>query len=322
MDDLISKIIKSNLSLIIFLLITPLSLHAEPWFTGPILAPSGVTMPAGHANVEIYAFYATDHSTYNRHGKLTPTPAEKTQQYQALFSYGFTDYVDMQLTLPYILNWQAGQHGQGVGDFNGLLGFQALRQFEHKYLPDLRILLQETLPSGKYDNLNPEFLGTNVTGKGSYQTTFSMAFQYLSHISELQYLQSRLTLNYTLAAPTRINGFGTYGGNSTTQGRVNPGNNFSIDLSGEFSLNQNWVAVMEAYYFRGNKSSFVGNRGINKLGRLNIIGYPGNDEISLAPAFEYNYSENVGIIAGYWYVIKGKATPNFKSPVIALNLYL
>jgi len=313
---------KSGLSFVLVpLLLLSKATYSEPWFTGPILAPSGETTPMEHVNVEIYDFATKNNGVYNRHGKLTPSPSSESNQYQVLYYYGFTTWMDMQLTLPYVFNSASGHHGQGYGDTGVLLGFQILRQNKRRWMPDLRVSIQETLPSGRYDMLNPAFFGTGLTGKGSYQTTFTLAFQHLTPVFQTHYFRTRFTVNYTIPGTVNIQGLSAYAGSTSTQGHINPGSNFSLDLAAEYTVTQNWVAVMEGYYFYGNATRFRGEKGITKVGKLARVGYPDNDEISLAPAIEYNFSNNVGIIAGYWYSIAGRKIARFRAPTIALNLY-
>ena len=189
------KIIKATIFLIALQSIIH-NAHADPWFTGPIIATSGITTPKGHTNIEPYAFYTSNSGVYNRTGKLNPSITSRTDQYQFIYFYGLADNVDMQFSLPYSFNSNLGKRGNGLADTSVLLGFQAFRQKGLR--PNLRIILQELLPNGKYDLLNPSFAGTDSNGKGSYQTTLGLAFQYLSHIKEEHYLSSRLILNYTL----------------------------------------------------------------------------------------------------------------------------
>jgi hypothetical protein len=112
---------------------------ASPWFTGPLLAPAGKTIPAGHINFEPYGFY-TEYPAGFRNIEVTP-----------IFTAGIFNFMDLQASLPYDYSWSNGQHGNGIGDFGIALGFQALRQKENNWLPDLRIVLQELIPTGRFD---------------------------------------------------------------------------------------------------------------------------------------------------------------------------
>lgn len=49
-------VFKSSLGACAFLLLSSTA-NAGPWWTGPLLAPAGHTIPKGHSNLELYGFY-------------------------------------------------------------------------------------------------------------------------------------------------------------------------------------------------------------------------------------------------------------------------
>lgn len=304
----------------LFLLLTPLQTSASPWFTGPILAPSGKTIPRGHVNLETYAFYTENEGVYNRHWRLIHSPGGSSTQANPIFAYGLTDWMDIQYNLPYVINHDRGHTGHHIGDLSATLGFQALEQKDYKWRPDLRVTLQEIFPTGRFEQLNPTNEGTDGTGVGSYQTVVALNFQHLLPIYSF-YLRTRLSLSYLNASGLNIRGHNSYGGNADTNGHIKPGNLYSADLAGEFSLTQNWVLVMEGYYFNRSASHFSGFSGIDRQGLPLVIGYRDVQEVSIAPAIEYNFSENYGIIAGVWLSVRGKDAPDFISTVVAFNAY-
>ena len=111
------------------------------------------------------------------------------------------------------------------------------------------------------------------------------------------------------------------GGGVDTHGANNPGSLLSADLAGEFSMTQNWVAVMEGYYMYHQAGSFKGTVGYDTDGLLEVVGSPQLKTFSLAPAIEYNFSSHYGIIAGVWFAVEGQNSPVFTSAVIAFNAY-
>lgn len=293
---------------------------ASPWFTGPLLAASGRTIPLGHVNLETIGFYTRNIGVFNRHWKLVHTPGNYNVQLNTLLSYGFSNNMDVQYNIPYTFNHNMGQNSRRIGDASILLGFQALRQ-RSIFHPDLRITLQETFPTGRFDDLNPLNQGTDGTGMGSYQTALGLNFQNLSQLGRNHHLRSRLSINYLYASKVHIHGLSSYGGTINTQGQIRPGNLLSIDLAEELSLTQHWVLVMEAYYLTRHATSFKGRLGDIHNGDLAMIGHGTMQEITLAPAIEYNFSEHYGILAGCWFIPRGKNTTDFISGIIAFNAY-
>lgn len=294
---------------------------AGPWYTGPLLAPAGHTIPKGHTNFEMYGFFTEIQGAYNGNGQVSGTPGVRNYVANPIFSHGLTDKVDIQYGVPYNFNQNQNIHARAVGDISVTLGYQMLEQRQSKWRPDLRVTLQETLPSGNYNHLNPALRGTDATGSGSYQTALNLNFQHVLHLKGIHYYRTRLSLGYAYAADVMIDDFSTYGGNPTTRGVIRPGNQASIDLAGELSLTQRWVAVMEAYASNRQATTFTGNPGVDSNGMLNSIGRGAAKFVSLAPAIEYNFSPNIGIIGGVWFTLDGRNTAKFSSTVIALNAY-
>ncbi|MGQ3888996.1 hypothetical protein ACQUW5_08195 [Legionella sp. CNM-1927-20] len=295
---------------------------AGPWYTGPLLAPAGHTIPRGHTNFEPYAFFTENDGVYTRHWRLTHLPHSENIVGNPVITHGLTDKLDIQYLLPYAYNRQQGRSYHHISDVSAVLGYQFLEQGKAKWRPDLRITGQEIFPSGKFKNLNPLNNGADATGLGSYQTGFNLNFQHLLQLTELNYLRTRFSIGYLIPLDVNIRGFTSYGGTATTNGKINPGNMLSLDLAWELNLTQNWVAVMEGYYASRDRTRFRGFRGLTASGSPATIGHNYLEEISLAPAIEYNFNANIGIIGGYWFSITGKDATDFKSVVIALNIYI
>ena len=297
------------------------SIHAAPWYTGPLLAPAGQTIPLGHANVEVYGFSTSRTTIFDNKGKKIHVPRLTNLQTNPLLSYGLADKVDVQLSVPFTKNHTQGRTGKHIGDTSILLGFQALKQQSGSIRPDLRITLQQIIPTGRFDYLNPTDKGVGATGGGGYQNAINLNFQELTQFSELHYLRTRLSLSYLYGFPHAVHGSSAIGGGVDTHGVDKPNGLVSADLAGEYSLTQNWVGVMELYYMYHQPGSFKGTAGFDDDGNLAIVGTPKIDLLSLAPAIEYNFSANYGIIAGVWFAVQGKNAPVFTSTVIAFNAY-
>src|SRR5258708_21053968 len=106
-----------------YLRILPLLLFAhaalaDPWFTGPLLAPAGKPIPANHFNFEPYGFY-TQYPSNFQNLELTP-----------ILTAGINSFMDIQTSIPIDYSWVEGAHGEGLGDYSIALGFQALKQKE------------------------------------------------------------------------------------------------------------------------------------------------------------------------------------------------
>jgi hypothetical protein len=296
---------------LLFLLFFTNAAIASPWFTGPLLAPAGRTIPKGHFNFEPYGFYT----------EYASPPGFKNVEVTPILTVGINSFMDFQAGLPWDYSWDHGQHGRGIGDFGLGFGFQAFKQKQGSLIPDLRIVLQETIPTGRFENLSPQKIFTDQTGFGAYQSIVGLNFQKLFTFGHEHYLRSRLSLAAVFPHGVPVEGINTFGGNEFTAGRVYPGNNYSVDCAVEFTLNQHWVPVMEALYVHSDSTFFNGNPGFAPDGTVGVIGGKGGDSASLAPAIEYNFTANLGVIAGVWFSVTGPHAAKFISSTVAINYY-
>ncbi len=323
------------------LLETPAIADDDPWFVGPLIALSGQALPKGQTNFEFYSFYAPSYGIYNRDWAPTQFPKYVNTQFIPEISYGMMDHMDIELDPTYVINQNQHETGSNMGDTTLILGLQLLDQGTSRLGSDLKLTLQETFPTGIYDHLDPNNIGTDGTGAGSYQTGIGINIQHLSKFKDNHYVNSHLCFTYIHTSPVDLNGYSVYGGTPATKGVINPGHMFSIDAAAEVSLTQNWVAVMEGFFQYQLASSFEGFIGDQVNGipvieikgrrrllflfpsRHNIgrddIGSGNSDMFTLAPALEYNFSENYGLIGGAWFTVIGKNTPSFTSYALAFN---
>ena len=314
-----SQKIKKRLGFLCIILFSKIT-YADPWFTGPILAPAGHTIPRGHTNLEVYGLDVFTNGQYNSSGHVISVPLFKSIIVNPLVTHGFTDWMDFQLSVPYAFNSTQEVNYNRITDTAAGIGIQLVEQKKHQYLPDLRLFIQETFPTGKYEELNPQLLGTDATGLGSYRTQVALNFQYLAELFNLHYLRTRLMLSHLYSSPVHVMGFNSFGGSEITNGTVNSGAENNVDLAFEYTLTQNWVAVMEGYYSQGQSSIFNGILDDIHSGRA----LPLSDkyyEVGLAPALEYNFTSNVGVIGGVWFPVAGKNTSHFLTYVLAINAY-
>ncbi len=293
-----------------FLLLFTNAAIAGPWFTGPLLAPAGRTIPKGHFNIEPYSFYT----------EYASPPGFKNFEVNPFLTVGINSFMDFQAGLPWDYSWVNEQHGRGIGDFGLGFGFQVFKQKQGSLIPDLRIVLQETIPTGRFENLNPQKMLTDQTGFGAYQSIVSLNFQKLFTFGK-HYLRSRVSLAGVFSNTASVEGVNTFGGNEFTSGRVFPGNSYSADWAVEFTLTQHWVAVMEALYVHNDSTFFRGNPGFTADGTVGVIGGKGSEAASLAPAIEYNFTPTLGIIAGVWFSVTGPHDTKFISTTVAVNYY-
>jgi hypothetical protein len=93
---------------------------------------------------------------------------------------------------------------------------------------------------------------------------------------------------------------------------VHPGNTFSSGVGIEVSMTQRWVLATDIVYKMQARTKFQGTT-------VAPVGGGFSDQLSLAPAIEYNWSPNLGAIVGAWFSVYGRNSPQFASGVCSLT---
>lgn len=294
----------------------------KPWFTGPLLAPSGETYPKGAVGLEAYLFYTDTYGHFNRRGQRTHDVAVYSWNPTAVLFMGLTSSSDLQFNVPYYVNERSGQSSRGFGDVSVILGWQAFRDIPNTWKPALKLSLGETFPTGRHENLNPVLSGTDALGAGAFQTSLGGTFQKLVYFGNQHYLRTRWNLTYTFPSDTRIRGLSAYGGAVNTNGTVDLGEHISTDLGFEYTLTRHWVPALDVLYTNSSSSTFRGITGTTTNGLPAMISLDSRYELSLAPALEYNFNSDVGVIAGVWFSVIGREAAEFTSGVLAICVSL
>lgn len=287
-----------------------------PWFTGPLLAPSSLVIPPGHINIEPYYYNEIITGLYGPDWKNNPMPNFYSKKVQVPIQIGLIEAVDIQVIPQYIWNYTKGKSFDGFGDMTMMFDFQLVKDIPHSWIPIVKLSLTANAPIGKYKRMTVGQFATDSIGSGSWFPGATVVISKLFRLGASKNLMNvRLGVNYSIGTRTVIRGLNSYGGDPTTKGKIYPGNYVLSDLAFEINMTQNWVFAMDIVYNHYNKSRFSGTTILPcKL--------PSSEIFSLAPALEYNWSQNIGMIGGIWFSAKGRNTINFTTGIIALNVYM
>lgn len=288
----------------------------SPWLTGPLLAPSGFTLPPGHYDIEPYIYAMANTAVYNSHWKPEKIETFWDNLLQPALQFGLTEWLDFEFYPSLFYNVTKGASQWVLGDIPVLLDIQLYKRGKHAtdWIMGLKLALTETIPLGKYQKLDPKKRLTDAGGEGSWQTGLGLVWGNMFYLGANHFLTARLSLQYTLPAPVHVKGRNVYGGGPGTNGTVYPAQNFQIDLGCELTLTKNWVFAMDILGSWDGKTRFKGETAFRNT-------YPPSAQFSLAPAIEYNWSANLGIIFGPWFTIAGRNAIKFTRGVFALNYY-
>jgi hypothetical protein len=289
----------------------------DPWYAGPLLTGSAHTLAPGLFNVQPYLFFTQNYAEYDEHGHSHSISNLNQVNPQLPFEFGITKWMDSVITVQGLGNYKNGHSAWNIGDTSVSLRFALLH--EGPYNPALLFSVKESFPTGKYQRLNPHRQGVDGIGSGSFATTFTFNMSKVVWWVSDHPMNVRLSLNYTVPAPVHVHGYNVYGGGSGTRGKAYPGSGFQGDIGYEYSFTQRWVAALDIVYTYNRKTRFSGHKGVDSSGAPASVGGPFNDQLSLAPALEYNPNANVGIIAGTWFTVWGRNAFNFVSEIISVT---
>lgn len=290
-----------------------------PWLTGPLLVPQATVIPLGHFEIETYLYFTTNTGTYDSHWHPDSASKNFFSLNPQLFIYlGLTPWMDINIVPQFFYNTTANQNSVNFGDLVIGLDFQLLGADSIRYFPGIELSIRETFPTGPYQKLNPNKLLTDQTGEGAYATTFNLVLYKVYRLPGHHFLSTTYSAAYTMTIPTKIRGFNVYGGGYGTHGKAYPGDSFQGIISFELTLTQNWVLTIDNVYTHENRTTFSGAPGVTSSGLPASVGEPSSEQISFSPAIEYNFSANLGIIAGCWFTAWGRNSTIFRSGVVEL----
>lgn len=306
---------------VILLLIIPCFIFAqrayEPWYTGPLLAETGTNTPKGMINIQPYLYFRDTNGVYDKSWGHQSTPSTFTFHSELDFEVGITKWLDVTFIGQAFYKDKEGVRSFDFGDTTARLGFQLLFEKNYTLIPSIRFLIEESFPTGKYKNLNPSKLGIDASGSGSYETIFALVIEKVVYWFDAHPIRFRLNPSYTYSTKASVKNFNAYGGGFNTDGKAKPGGVFSGIVSFEYSFTQRWVLAMDIVHVESGKTTFSGIRGTNSDGTIASNTKAKSNQTSLAPAIEYNFSANLGVLAGSHFSIRGKNATDFASGIIS-----
>ncbi len=296
---------------LVLLLLIPLSLAADPpWLTGPLLTPSTQIVPFGHANVEPYQFYIANIGAYDHQGHFHSF--EKLYQCTSalLAKVGLTEKINLWCRISASYNRIKDRQASGYNDIPIGLDYQLYQNDNSTYV---RISIEETLSTGKYQKLNERNLHADSFGNGAFVTTFSIGASHLFHFND-RYFKPRVDLALDLISSVNVKGLNTYGGDKTTKGKVAHRKGFHFSLGAEYTLTKSLALACELLGQYSSNGKFKGKTVASSFAPLYW-------QMSITPSIEINFNATSGIIVSYWGSIAGRNSSKFESAVIAYNYY-
>ncbi len=298
----------------------------EPWFTGPLVTSSSNVIPVGHYNIEPYVGAVVYYGSYDSHWHNHKEPKFYSVGSYTSIQLGVIERVDVQLVPQAYYQSTEKASSLRLGDMPVLVDIQLVNEDRHGWVPGVKLSAKANIPIGPYQKLNPDKLGTDAIGTGSWLPALSVIMGKLIHFSDFHFLSLRWAFQWGIPSSAHVRGFNSYGGGYGTAGTVHIGASYDGFFALEYNFTRNWALAMDVVYAHSNKTKFSGVKGAPfKEAIFSIpnaaIGSASSEQLSLAPAIEYNWNENVGLIAGAWFSVAGRNASNFCSGIVAVNIY-
>ena len=289
----------------------------DAWWTGPLLAPSAASLPQGHALIEPYVFDIVTTGRIDQSGAHHAAPADQEVGSLTYLLYGLTDRLTIGMIPRFFYQDPAGapnSSGVGVGDLTLQAGYGLTRYQEGSYVPALAFVIDQTLPTGRYDRLGR---ASDGVGAGAYATGISVYSQDYFWMPNGRILRARLDFTYTISSSVDVQGASVYATPAGFYGRAYPGDGITVDAAGEYSVTRNWVLALDVVYqYNANTRVRGGVPGSPALQTDSGSSY----SVGFAPGIEYNWSARAGVLLGVRIISLGRNIVTTVTPALAVNL--
>ena len=261
----------------------------EAWWTGPMLASSGGTLPKGHVLAEPYLFDQRGEGG-DYAGSLT------------YLLYGATDRLTVGLIPTFgAAHSDASPHSRhaGVSDLTLTAQYRMHQAQIGEAMPTWSLVVQESLPTGRFDRLGGD--ADRGIGSGTFATMIGLYAQRSDALPSGHLVRTRLNLSYTMPHGAHVRDRSVFGTPDSFRGTAHPGDSALIDLAFEYSLTRNWVLATDLFARRTGAGDVGGvARDVAWSNRL-----PRQRSAGVAPAIEYNWSASRGILLGLRRIFPG-----------------
>ena len=290
----------------------------EAWWTGPMLAPSAATLPRGHILIEPYFFDITVQGHLDHRGTDQSTSHSNNLGSLTYALYGLTDKLTVGVipTVAYGMgSGSPSSSGIQIGDIT-LSSQYGLTKFKPgRWIPTTAVVVQEGLPTGKYDRLQR---ANDGVGSGAYTTTVGLYAQMYFWAPNGRIVRTRFDVTDSLSSKVDVHDASVYGTEPGFRGTASPGNFLFADVSGEYSLTRRWVLAFDVVY-NHRQNTHVSGRTIIPQPSLVQFDSGSSDLTGFAPAVEYSWKNSIGVLVGTRIIPFGRNTSYTIAPVVAIN---
>lgn len=277
------------------------AMQSARW-TGPMLASNAETLPKGHFYTEPYFFDVI--SGGDDHFGIS-----------GYYQYGLADDITVGLQPFFGYDGVPGGRHVAVGDLKLLSQFRLSHFTPEHRVPSVSVVLQEIVPIGKYDRLEPN---KNGSGSGSFATEVGVNIQHWFVMPNGRPLRARLNLLQRFPHGAHVEDRSVYGTGPGFSGRALPAKRSTVIAAVEYSISREWAVALDVMAEWRSRTTVSGRYdGGPKEKQV----FPHSSFFGVAPAIEYNMTDRTGVLFGVWVIPKGHNTPSSVTPAIAISQF-
>jgi hypothetical protein len=277
------------------------AMQSARW-TGPLLASTAETLPQGHFYTEPYFFDSISG------GKHHPGSS-------GYYQYGLAKDFTVGFQPNFAIGTESPNRTPTIGDFKLLSQLRLTRFTPEHRVPSVAVVLQEVIPTGKFDHLRPLQAGH---GSGSFATEVGVNVQYYFLLKNDRLLRARFNFLQRFWHGGNVEDRSVFGTAPGFRGHARPGNITTYIGAVEYSVTRELVLAFDVTREADARTKV---RGRYEDGPLIEQDSPSSHYVSFAPAVEYNWSDSTGAIFGVWVIPKGHNTPASVTPALAISRF-
>lgn len=286
------------------------------WFTGSLEAPSPALPKEGILAIEPYVIYTNNTGAYDDGMRHYPVSNDVSQvESVTVLKYGITDRLSVEALPTFSRSWNDETSFIGFGDLPVELEYRFNDENNRTGAPSVTAALGISLPIGQYQRLRTPLSGQ---GSGAYLLKEGLLFQSLFDTPDHHPMRFRVYgAVFEPLGDVSVEGISVYGTTFGTRGHVSPGLSEQAGIGGGYAIDQRWVLALDLV---GNHAAGYDLHGSTATSSsFHAIG-ANSSSVSLAPAVEYNWSGNMGVIFGVEFSAAGRNTSSYVAPQVALSM--
>lgn len=187
-----------------------------------------------------------------------------------------------------------------LGDVTLQAQYRLTKVHAGSWIPTTSIAVQETLPIGKYDRLGDR--PSEGIGSGAYTTTLALYSQTYFWLPNGRILRMRFNVSQAFSGSVNVEDVSVYVTAAGFHGHAQPGSPFFADAAWEYSLTRSWVLALDVTYRHDGNTSVTGYNVLDPGSARNPASIRlttgSSDAFGFAPAIEYNWKPNLGVLIG------------------------